>query len=213
MAYAQITKDMAENPDAILHHIYNRGLCLLHMNRPEEALADFQTLSKLRPDSDSGYIAAGIALWWLDRPRESAKIWRKSINTKYTDAAGGVEVPALLFFAASRLFDSSLEMESLDLLRNRWKTKRSKAWPGQIAGFILGKLDEETFLIGNVTDNPVWMKRRLTKAYFWIGLSYYRQGNMKKYKYYLQESLSGHILEPEYYLAKHELQYPTMNSN
>ncbi len=217
LAYQMMTREMNENPDRVNRHIYNRGLCLLLMDRRPEALADFQTLQKIHPDVSGGYIASGIAFWSLNQKMNAVESWKRGIDARYTDAAGGVEVPALLFFAASRLGDSTLEKETRAILRKRWKRKSVsfsspsiKNWPGPIAGFLLEKLDEKAFLEeAKKKKDPVLEKRRLTQVHFWIGLSYYRQGNIDRYQYYLLKSLSGHTLEPEYYLAKYELENPT----
>jgi tetratricopeptide (TPR) repeat protein len=206
LAYSQMTKDINEKPDTAIHHLANRGLCLLLLGRPSEALADFRMLLGIHPESSTGYIFAGISQWWLGQPLESVAMWEEAVNAELTDAAGGVQSPALLYFAATHLRDSCLEKHSIELLKRRLRSKRIKAWPGPIAEFLLGKLDKTEFLHKSAAvDNPILEKRRLTKAHFWIGFRYYRQGNTNEYKSYLQKSLAGHILEPEYYLASYEL--------
>ena len=80
--------------------------------------------------SDSEYILAGIASWLLDNYTESVEIWKKGLNTKYTDAAGGIVIPSLLYYAAVRLNDRNLEKEAIALLRKRCKSKGSLNFPG-----------------------------------------------------------------------------------
>ncbi len=206
LAYVRMTEDMTKNPDRVLRHIYNRGLCLLHMGRLQEALADFQTRISLRPESASGYVGAGIALWWLGRPWEAVEVWRTATGAKYADGAGGIEAPALLFFAASRLADQKMEKEARSLLRKKWKPRLAKVWPGPIAGFLLGKMDEETFLVKQAFENPILEARRLCKAHFWTGLVYFRLRDIQMYEYHLQQSLIADRFEPEYFLARYELQ-------
>jgi len=204
LAYEKITKHIVEDPTSILRYIYNRGLCLLNLENPEQALLDFQKLIELRQSSDSGYIGAGIALWWMDRKTDAVRMWQNAINSHYTDAAGGITIPALLFFAASRLDESNLEKDSIRLLRTKSKTKRATAWPGPVAKFLLGQITEEEFL-EKAYQWPTLQSRTLTKAHFWIGVDQYRQGDIESYRYHLHQARSGHILEPEYYLAKVEL--------
>lgn len=205
MAYARLTEKVTREPERSFHYT-NRGLCLLNMGRLQEALADFQTVIRLRSESDRGYIYAGVTLWWLGRSLEAVEVWRKAVGAKYTDEAGGVEAPALLFFAASRLADRKIEKDAISLLRKKWKPRLSQIWPGPIAGFLLGKMDEETFLEKQTFENATLETRRLCKAHFWTGLLHFRQGNVRKYQYHLQQSLVEGKLEPEYYLATYELQ-------
>ena len=205
LAYEKITKHIVDDPKRILRYIYNRGLCLLNLEKPEQALLDFQKLIELRQTSDSGYIGAGVALWWMDQKTQAVQIWQNAIDSRYTDAAGGVTVPALLFFAASRLKELNLEKDSIRLLRTRSKTKRASAWPGPVAKFLLGDITEEE-LLQKVYQFPTLQARMLTKANFWIGVDHYRDGNIESYRYHLNQTRAGHILEPEHYLAKVELQ-------
>jgi lipoprotein NlpI len=205
LAYARLSDKMAKDPNNMSHYLYNRALCLLLLNNAEEALIDFQKYVELRPETDAGYIGAGIALWWLNHRQEAVKIWQSAVNSKYTDAAGGVQVPALLFFAASQLSDVILEKKARSLLRLRWHRQSERIWPAPVAGFILGQIDKDYFLSQALQSNAL-RARRLSKAYFWIGLYCYRQGDLDSYKSHLGESLSlGKIIEPEYYLAKYEL--------
>jgi tetratricopeptide (TPR) repeat protein len=209
LAYLRLTERIAKEPEREGYHT-NRGLCLLNMGRLEEALADFQIVVKLRSESASesarAYIDVGVTLWWLGEPLEATAMWRNAIEAKYTDEAGGIEAPALLFFAASRLADQELEKEAEMLLRKKWKPQLAQLWPGPIAGFLLGKMDEETFLVKQTFQNQGLEARRLCKAHFWTGLVYFRQGDVHRYLHHLQQSLVEGILEPEYYLAKCEME-------
>jgi lipoprotein NlpI len=206
LAYARLTEKVAREPDRAPHYT-NRGLCLLNMGRLEEALTDFQTAIRLQPESATTHVNVGITWWWLGKPLEAVEIWRSGIGAKYRDEAGGVQVPALLFFAASRLADQKMEKEARSLLQKKWTPRLAKVWPGPIAGFLLGKMDEETFLVNQTFENPILEARRLCKAHFWTGLVYFRQGDIQKYQYHLRQSLVEAKLEPEYYLAKCELQH------
>lgn len=204
LAYEKITEHIDKNPQDFIRYAYNRGLCLLNLEDPKHALLDFEKLIDLRPDSDSGYIGAGIALWWLNRKIDAVNMWKNAIKCKYTDAAGGVMGPALIFFASSMLNDLDLEKYSIRILKAKYRTKRAGAWPGPIAGFILGKITE-TDLLEKAVQRPGLRARILTKAHFWIGVFCFRQNNIDGFRDHLYQSHMGHIIEPEYYLAKYEL--------
>jgi tetratricopeptide (TPR) repeat protein len=205
LAYKRITEHIEKNPKYVLRYIYNRGLCLLNLEKPDSALEDFQKLIELRPDSASGYIGAGIASWWLNQKTNAIQLWKKTVESNYTDAAGGITGPALLFFAASRLHDVNLEKDSLRLLKAKSRTKRASAWPGPVAEYILGNISE-TDLIEKANRRPALKSRMLTKSHFWIGVAHYRRNDVQGYHYHLNQAYLGHMVEPEYYLAKIELQ-------
>src|SRR5512146_2699560 len=142
-AYADLSRQIASSWPVPVQLWHNRGLCLLNMDRPEQALADFRKTIRRDPDSDSGPIAAGVALWCLDRAEEAVEVWRRAEGVLYTDAGGGMEVPALLYFAAGHLRDATLEREAKHLLVKRLARKRATAWPGPIGAYILGKMRED----------------------------------------------------------------------
>lgn len=141
----------------------------------------------------------------MNRYSEAVEAWKSALQATYTDAAGGVEAPAFLLFAATMMSDLNLQKEAITLLQKKWKTKRVECWPGPVAGYLLDEIDENTFLRYGKVKNPILNKRNLTKIHFWMGLSYFRQGNLQKYRKYLQKAVQGHIIEPEYYLAKCEI--------
>src|SRR3972149_49542 len=205
-AYSVMTEEIAAWPDSSGYYM-NRGLCLLNMNRPEDALKDFRECIRLSPDADAGYISAGIALWWLKKQQEAIQTWQQGLGAKYRDAAGGVEVPALLYFGAFHLANAKMETKARSLLKRKWRPRLAKIWPGPIAGFLLGEMDEETFLVKQTYPHPNLESRRLCQAHFWVGVSYLRQGNQERYKYHLQLSLlTNAVIESEYYPSKSELQ-------
>jgi tetratricopeptide (TPR) repeat protein len=204
---------LSEGVLADSYHYTNRGLALLCMHRLEEAVSDFDQATKASPHSDSGPIKKGIALWWLGRYPEAVSSWRGAIDAAYTDAAGGVEVPSLLLFAASRLNDADLERQAKLLLRKVWKPSLKLVWPGPIAGYLLGKLDSETFLVNQTFKDPILEARRLSKALFWQGLVSLRSGDQQSFVHRIEEvselrSMHAAVmLEPEYWLAHAELEH------
>jgi tetratricopeptide (TPR) repeat protein len=192
----------------------NRALCRLQMRRFEEALADFQTAHHLSPISDGYLTKIGVVLWWLRRTDEAIASWRLGLNAKYTDAAGGVILPALLLFASIRMDDSTLRKDSQALLKKRWRTKQAKsAWPGPVVALLLGHLSENEFLGLRPFANPVMDARRACQACFWAGVQRLRAEDQSSYLARLTDAVSdvdpGHSiavrLETEYWLATAEL--------
>lgn len=205
LAYIRMTEEMLRNPEYEHRNNGNLAHCLLLLGRPEEALVYFQKMINLQPTSVSGYIGAGIAFWWMDRINDAVEVWKQALPAIYTDAAGGVEVPAFLTFAAIMMSDRTLEKYSRSLLEKKWKTKRVAVWPGPIAGYLLGKINADVLMSYSMIGNSILKERRLTQIHFWIALNNYHYGNNKEYQKHLKQSSLGNIIEPEYYLAKWEI--------
>jgi tetratricopeptide (TPR) repeat protein len=213
-AILAINVGISRDPDDPINY-FNRAICFLGLHQLQDALGDFQKAYHLAPDNDGYSIFMGITLWWLNRFNEAIVIWKKALSAKFTDAAGGVEIPALLLFAAIRLSDHVLEKEATILLRKHWKPKLNMIWPGPIAGYLLGKLPEKAFLVTQTFADPILESQRRCKAHFWVAINAFRTQNLKKYFKHLRSVIKdppkGHflavVLEQEYWLARAELEF------
>src|SRR5262245_10909536 len=103
-AYKAVTAGIKEDGDNSIDY-FNRGLFQLGNRNLKGALNDFQKARQLSSDNDEYPIAIGVVLWWLGRAVEAVATWGEALDAAYTDAAGGVEVPAFLLFAAVKLGD------------------------------------------------------------------------------------------------------------
>lgn len=213
-AHKLLTADVKQMPRDVPTRM-NRGICQLAMADYEGALSDFRQVSMLSPDSDAGALMSGVTLWRLGRLGEAILEWRQGCEATITDAAGGIEAPALLLFAAVRTQDKELEHESTMRLRKRWKSKLAQRWPGPIAGYLLTKVEERAFLINQTFLNPVLEARRQCKTSFWIGIQHLRLSGQDDYVARLQAAIKDEsdpelrsiMLEQEYWLAKAEIEH------
>jgi lipoprotein NlpI len=190
-------------------HLYNRGLVHLIAENYDEALNDFRLVTSLKKSThmaDNDYIYQGVCYWYLNRPSEAVDAWRQSMTAPYTDAAGGVETPALLLYAAERLHDEQLQKEALQLLRKHARRKLG-AWPGMIVPFLLGKIDaialsQSVKAARNTTLEGRWQ----CQADFYVALQALRLDDWEGFRMGMKqcaESSYG-LLEQEYYLARWE---------
>src|SRR6185295_10922066 len=116
-------------------------------------------------------------------------------------AAGGVELPALLLYAATRLEDKAVERQALQLLKKhlrnfqrraqrRKQTAEAKtrhddlihpglaAWPGAVVPFLLGECSLEVITRGwRSAQQPVLEARWKCQADFYAGLRGLREGD------------------------------------
>jgi hypothetical protein len=213
--------------------LFNRGITYLLMTDYPAALADFKQMieteeSRLRGDSD--YIHSGICCWCMNRTEEALRFWREGLTAPYTDAGGGVAVPALLLYGAERLQDRSLRNEANRHLKRRWQKHLRRqpirhdrrqitrddlihpgllAWPGAIVPFLLGKVDQTEFWqnAGNA-GNDVLQARWQCAAHFYVGLRGLCEGNFSEFQDGMNRcATSGHFeLEHVFYLARWEVE-------
>jgi tetratricopeptide (TPR) repeat protein len=197
--------DYLSNP--IVFNLRNRADTFMCLKDYERALQDYLEVIRISEDQgDSDYLRTGVSYWILGRHFEAVEIWKSGLNTKYTDAAGGVEVPATLYFAAIFLEDSSLEKESLKRLKRRWKSKAAMNWPGAVAGYLLDEVTDEEFL-NSVSSHPTLRIRHLCQAHFYLAVKKLKIKDIQGYVNNLNLSASSEMgyLEQEYYLAIGEL--------
>jgi tetratricopeptide (TPR) repeat protein len=195
-AYALMTEQMVREPCSVSRYIFERAYCLLDLEK-----------NRISHQSDAvGHLGAGIAFWWLNDYSEAVASWKRALPGRDKLVYGEVEALSFLYFAASIQNDRVLESEIVTLMKKKWKLKDREIWPGPIIGFLLGKIDRDTFV--DFGKKPGFVSSEesvLTKIHFWMGLADYREGNMEEYQNHLKRVLSGDMFQPEYYLAKCEI--------
>jgi hypothetical protein len=145
----------------------------------------------------------GGAARWLAGEREAAvERWISGLDAGYEGPAGRLKPPALLIYAGTRLGDERYVLRGTRLLTKSWKPKIQRIWPGPIAGFLLGRIDPETFLEEGYSD-PDLEARRLTSAHFWAALK-----DPQKAREHYEAAVANEgaaMLEVEHHLAHGEL--------
>jgi lipoprotein NlpI len=186
----------------------NKGLALMNLNRYEEVIQLCHLLIEAEHgESSTDFKYAGIAHWFLNQHKEAIELWRKSKNTKYQDAAGGVTPALLLLFASLKLQDTKLEKEAVSLLKKKAKSKLLVNWPGPLANYMLSEIDEEN-LLKQINEQPSLKARQTCQALFYIALNKLKSSDVPSYHDLLRRCVSQDPvsrLEQEYYLAKGEL--------
>lgn len=178
----------------------------LHLKRYQDVLENATELIKISNGrTDTEYIWAGIANWFLGNYADAVEILKKGLKTKYTDAAGGVEIPALLYYVAIRSNDKKLEKEAITLLKKRCKSKVSLNYPGSIAGYILDRISDDE-LLNSYASFKELKTRILCKAYFYIAVKNLKNGNEEMFYENLKNCIeNGSYLENEYFIAIGEI--------
>jgi hypothetical protein len=179
-----------------------RGLALLELGRPGEAAKVFEEAEGSK-ESSSMLELAGASLWLAGEREGAVEHWVAALDAGTETPADAVRAPALLLYAGLRIPDERYVLRGTRLLGKLWKPKLSKRWPGPIAGFLTGALDEGPFLEEGF-ENPALESRRLTAAHFWAGLK--SEGAAAKDHFRAAVEQEGPaVLEVEHHLAKGEL--------
>jgi len=212
--YQQATEIYAKlySKDGRISHLYNSGLAKILIGDYTAALNDFKIIQETREASslsDNYYIFQGVCHWYLNSPDKAIDAWQISLTAPYTDAAGGVESPALLLYAAERLNDKQLRKRALSLLRKHYRRKLDN-WPGAIVPFLLGKINRSDLEnAAKAATHENLGKRWQCQANFYIALQGLINGDNAAFRTSMElcsESKHGY-LEQEYYLARWETQH------
>jgi len=193
----------------------NRGMAYLHLGNYDAALADFRSaeaVSSATLQTVCDGSMCGVASWMAAREQEALDTWLAGVDAslaglvRYGDAAGGVTVGNLLFFAGVRMSDKNAVAAATRLLRKRLRTKQSIAWPGPTSRHLLGQASE-TEMLAAVSDVAFLRERQLCQARFYAGVRALTPREPAAYLEAMREAYEfGRVtkLEPEYYLAAHE---------
>jgi len=164
--------------------------------------------------SDNSYQQAGTALWLLGEHHLAAHLWRHAVSElmrgriTHSDLGGGVHSGLLLWYAWRRTGEESFGNDAEALLLRKWGKRHSFYWPGPIAGYLLGKVDERS-LCTTAEESGSLRPRQLTQAHFYIGVEKHASGDRASAVSHFHEAdiaargLS--LKEVEFFLAGYEL--------
>jgi lipoprotein NlpI len=205
MAYQVFTADIINDPNTESISRINRGKTLILLNRPIDALKDFQWVISDNPSAAIGYICAGVANVWCNDYISATKNWQTGFHSKYADPAGGILSPAFVYYAGVKLSNHEIIQRGLTRLKSIWIPRVNSPWPGAISGFILGDLTEEELFVQANHRNPTLLLKRVTQSNFWVAIRYYEQRNFNKWEEHMNLAGKGYNGEIEFLLATYEL--------
>jgi len=206
-----LTEELQKQAAPYLYN--NRGIAYLNMRQLDHAMEDFMAAEKANVTrGDSNRLHIGAVQWIQGLETEAVHTWEDVVRDLdsgiivYTDAAGGVEGPALLWFAGTRLDQAELCKTATKSLRRTLLSKRAATWPGVIGQLVLGRAVPSD-VEAAVSHVPILRERQLCQAEFYIGWSAFQDGRYEDCRQALSRSaqLGAALLEKELYLARHEL--------
>lgn len=159
-------------------HIMELGVAYLWVRSYEAAAKHFETANQTHIHTMARFYGmAGVAKWCVDDLVGAVEQWHTGLAAQYADVAGGVHLPLLLWVAGTlkaRIFPRA---EAERLLSDKVRGPRSKSWPGPIASFTLGLIDEATMAAVCVErEREVLDREWLTQ--FYRGLIAFNRGKL-----------------------------------
>ena len=186
----------------------NKVFALLNLNKLQEAIDICNFLIAARNgESESEFQFIGVAYWLLNNTDKAVEMWKEGLKSKFKDAAGGVEIPAVLFFAAISTGDKKLEKEALKLLKKRVASKTVINWPGAIALYLLKRISDAEML-STIENKSSIVQKQLCQANFYIAINKKACDEPDAYKKYVYQAASqgpSSYSKPEFYLAQSEI--------
>lgn len=185
------------------------GTDYLRLGRLDAAAEIFDDLlwQKSPADHDGLYVYCGLVRWLWGHSVNAVDYWMRGLKCSYTDDAGGVELPLLLYYASTcdpMLYDPS---DATNLLKQKLKSRRAKNWPGPIARYVLKRIDEAR-LRKLARFDPLQVEReQIAQAEFYVAIVARGLGDRRRFVQLMKRcatSLDGEMSH-EPFLARHEL--------
>jgi tetratricopeptide (TPR) repeat protein len=186
----------------------NKVSALLLLKQYPEALAlSARVIKQDGGDVEIDFITMGIAHWAMGNQKQAIQAWRSAENCTYTDAAGGMQLQIILYFAGLRTEDENLSARSLQKIKKLAGEDAAVNWPGALGPYILNQIGAEEVQAA-VSTVSVLKERELCQKSFVDGIKELEHNNKKGYTHALQACISYRphsYLEPLHHLAMAEL--------
>lgn len=174
-----------------------RGVALIGLNRPAEALADFQAMAKLPTQASAGSWLGSTHYLMGDYAAAETALRETIANSGGEERQFGL----LWLYLAAEQQGGRGRQSIADDLAGADATK----WPGALLSYLGGTLDREA-LLRVARDKPEQERLRLAEAYFFIGQQLAAQGRRSEALPWFERTLATQAVPyREFTLAQLEL--------
>jgi tetratricopeptide (TPR) repeat protein len=144
-ALREIHHAYTQNSDA--SHIMELGAAYLWIQQYATAHEHFEAAIERHPTRVTDFYGmAGTAKWCMGENGEAVKCWLGGLDAEFADTNGlGIHLPLLLFYASIMRPDIYSQQSARKILSAKSKDRRIEAWPGPIARWLLGQLNDQEF--------------------------------------------------------------------
>jgi len=209
--------DGTPNPSTLV----TLGLGYLWAEKYEAARIHFQDwMHRYGVTADAYFALVGVAQWCLDDVIAASESWKLGLGAQYVDMAGGIESPILLWVASVLRPNDTLRREAAQILEKRVRDPKVRHWPGPLAQFVLGQIDERTLDERSIErlSRGISPRRKWHLAFYRHVLALERGGlslndfqmEMRKLvdtstsEWSDEENVLQLVRNPEFYIARHE---------
>jgi tetratricopeptide (TPR) repeat protein len=160
-------------------HIMELGVAYLWVGDYERAGEHFRHAIQTHPRTLASFHGmAGVAGWCRNKPDEAVTYWRAGLNAQFADSAGGLHIPLLLWVASVLVPSILRKKEAEEILKQRVRDAEVDRWPGPLAQFVLGRVDEESLRGLSRGKTEINTQRRRWLSGFYRGLVDVERGNL-----------------------------------
>jgi len=184
----------------------NLGTCHLCLGDALAAKKSFDE-ALVSPTPDTGtHGLAGTARWILNQFDEAVQVWCDGLDCDYRDAAGGMRLPLLLFYASARRPQTFSKTQAKKMIQEALKSSRARNWPGALGRYVLKQIDEKQTRIEAQFDHPIVTARQLNQVEFYAGVMAYLQEDNEQFVDRMRRCALGRECEfnCEWHLARYE---------
>jgi len=221
-------------------HLGNQAILFTLMGHLDAALEMSRQIRSRQHTTAYPVPLIGAILWMQGKRTEACDDWafeierRRSGVITHCDEAGGVEVPALLWWASAHTgFEGQRKLAEQELKR-RGRTKRCQTsrWPGPLVPYLLGQSSENKPYDELLLNNAAAFSERYPNinfryeclAHFHVGTAHLARGDTQEYLAQLKQVVAAkstdvpagappmldsvdalRLCNPEYHLARAEL--------
>ena len=148
----------------------NKVYALFHLRKYNDANSLSEKLIEYRKgETSSDFSFSGIAYWILGNTTKAIQAWQQARNSLYKDAAGGIEIEVLLYFAAVKTGQEKLKLDAIRKVKKLLRTKRATNFPGPLGHYLLEDITDKE-LLSYVATVPILRERQLCQAHFVIAI-------------------------------------------
>jgi len=187
----------------------NKVYALFHLRKYNDANSLSEKLIEYRKgDTSSDFSFSGIAYWILGNTTKAIQAWHQVQNSLYKDAAGGMDIQVLLYFAAIKTGQNKLKATAVKTIKKLLKSKRATNFPGPLGHYLIDDITDKE-LLSYVFPVPILRERQLCQAHFVIAIKKLESGDIDGYYRSLRNCISygpASYLSQVYYLAQGELE-------
>ena len=210
----------AHRRDPSASHVMRLGAGYLWASNYKAAEKHFQDAIRTHSFTISSfYEMEGAASWCADDPDRAVRVWQEGLGSQFADAGVAIILPLLLFVASVLRPNVFSRKKAEQILKKQLENPRAESWPGPLADFVLGRIDEEILEQRCVHKRERTTLHRRWQAQFYEDVIEFARGNLEQtlFRGLMQRTADtsrpewaeeGNFLtllwSPEFFIARHE---------